>query len=60
VRSHRWLALGAAVLLLLALMTLLPPLQDLTTTELPEIAKPPSHPFAPPALPGVMWVEPGL
>jgi general secretion pathway protein A len=60
VRSHRWLALGAAVLVLLALMTLWRPLQDLTTTELPEIAKPPAHPFAPPALPGVMWVEPGL
>ena len=60
VRSHRWLALGAAVLVLLALMTLWRPLQDLTTTELPEIAKPPSHPFAPPELPGVMWVEPGL
>jgi hypothetical protein len=41
-------------------MTLWRPLQDLTTTELPEIAKPPAHPFAPPALPGVMWVEPGL
>jgi general secretion pathway protein A len=58
-RSRRWLALAVAALLVISLLALMAPLQSLTTAELPSITKPASHPFAPPALPRVMSVEPG-
>jgi general secretion pathway protein A len=59
-RARPWFALATAALLLISLLALLVPLQDLTTAELPPLAKPASHPFAPPALPRVMSVEPGF
>ena len=58
-RSRRWLALAVAALLVISLLALIAPLQGLTTAELPPVTKPASHPFAPPALPRVMSVEPG-
>jgi general secretion pathway protein A len=59
-RARPWLALGAAAFLVLSMIALLVPLRGLTALELPPVAKPPSHPFAPPPLPRVMSVEQGL
>ena len=58
-RALRWVALGVAAVLVVAALTLIAPLQG-ASTELPPIAKPASHPFAPPELPRVMSVEPGI